>query len=231
MTVREMQMAFDVLIQSITATMEVQDKPDSYTIIYFLNLAQQKYIRDNFINKATMVDNIENIQRRSDILRNLIKRYTGIASVTVALAATEVDGGIAFTLPSDYLYYLKSFSYATNTLANVSIKTWTPNRVVDHNELDRITNGVFNTPILRKPCVVFEESNEMILYKDKDTSVFNISYVYLRNPMEMSLSATAVNVPIGYTSICELDESTHMDVVELAVQLYIADYKFKLQQA
>ena len=230
MTVREMQMAFDVLIQSIAQAMEVQDKPDSYTVIYFLNLAQQKYIRDNFINKATMVDNIENIQRRSDILRNLIKRYTGTASLT-ALAATEVDGGIAFSLPANYLYYLKSFSYATNTLANVSVKTWTPNRVVDHNELDRITTGVFNTPILRKPCVVFEEGNEMILYKDKDTSVFNISYVYLRNPMEMSLAATAVNNPVGYTNVCELDESTHMDIVEIAVQLFIADYKYKLAQA
>ena len=61
MTVREMQMAFDVLIQSITQTMEVQDKPDSYTIIYFLNLSQQKYIRDNFLNKTTMIDNIENV--------------------------------------------------------------------------------------------------------------------------------------------------------------------------
>lgn len=230
MTVREMQMAFDVLVQSITQTMEIQDKPDSYTIVYFLNLAQTKYIRDNFINKNTMVANIESIQRRSDILRNLIKRYTGTASLT-ALPATEVDGGISFILPNDYLYYLKSFSYATNTLANVSSKTWTPNRVVDHSELDRITNGVFNTPILRKPCVVFEEADEMMLYKDKDTSVFNISYIYLRNPMTMSLAATAINSPAGFTNVCELDESTHSDIVELAVQLFILDYKFKLQQA
>ena len=229
MTVREMQMAFDILIQSMSQTMEVEEKPDSYTIVYFLNLAQLKYIKDNFLSKGQMLDNIEYVQKRSDILRNLIRRFSGTASVT-ALAATEVDGGIALDLPKDYLYYLKSFSYATNTLAGVNVKTWTPNRVVGHDELDRITSGVFNAPILRKPCVVFEENDKSILYKDRDTSVYNINYVYLRKPLSMSLDATAVGTPAGYTNECELDLSVHTDIIELAVQLYIAEYKYKLNQ-
>lgn len=229
MTVREMQMAFDILVQSISQTMEVNEKPDSYTIVYFLNLAQLKYIKDNFLSKGQMLDNIEYVQKRSDILRNLIRRFTGVASVT-ALTATEADGGIAIDLPDDYLYYLKSFSHATNTLAGVTTKTWTPNRVVGHDELDRITSGVFNAPILRKPCVVFEENDQAILYKDRDTSVYNINYVYLRKPLQMSLDATSVGTPEGLTDECELDLSTHMDIVELAVDLYIADYKYKLNQ-
>ena len=229
MTVREMQMAFDILVQSISQNMEVEEKPDSYTIIYFLKLAELRYIKDNFLSRGNMLDNIEYVQKRSDILRNLIKRFTGSESLT-ALSATEVDGGIALDLPTDYLYYLKSSSYATNTLAGVVTKTWTPNRVVGHDELDRITNGVFNAPILRKPCVVFEEDEKAILYKDRDTSIYNINYVYLRKPRVMSLDATAVGTPVGYTNECELDPSTHMDIVELAVQLFIADYKYKLSQ-
>lgn len=229
MTVREMQMAFDVLIQSVTATMEVEEKPDSYTIIYFLNLAQDKYIKENFLNKGSMLDNIEALQRRSDVIRNLIKRTTSTESVT-ALTATEVDGGISISLPTDYLYYLKSFCYATNTLAGVSTKTWTPNRVVEHSEIDRITNGVFNTPILRKPCVVFEEDDKMIVYKDVDTSVYNTSFIYIRKPLELSLVATAVNSPTGYTNICEIDEYTHPDIVELAVNMFLEDYKYRLTQ-
>ena len=71
----------------------------------------------------------------------------------------------------------------------------------------------------------------MMLYKDKDTSIYNVSFIYLRKPLGMSLSATAVGTPTGLTNSCELDESTHMDIVELAVQLFIADYKYKLAQA
>ena len=229
MTVREMQMAFDILVQSISQTMEISEKPDSYTILYFLNQSTLKYIKDNFLSRGQMLDNIEYIQKRSDILRNLIKRETNVESLT-ALTATEVDGGIQLELPEDYLYYLKSFSYATNTLAGVATKTWTPNRVVNHDELDKITNGVFNTPILRKPCVIFEENDNVILYKDVDTSIYNINYVYLRKPYTMSLEATASNTPVGYTNECDLDSSTHMDIVEMAVQMYIADYKYKLSQ-
>ena len=107
-------------------------------------------------------------------------------------------------------------------------KNWVPNRIVDHQELYKIINSGFNSPILRRPCVVLEEANKAVLYKDRDTSVFNISYVYLRKPLEMSLDATSNNVPTGKTNECELDESTHMDIVNNAVQMFITDYKYKL---
>ena len=44
----------------------------------------------------------------------------------------------------------------------------------------------------------------------------------------MSLDATSNNVPTGKTNECELDESTHMDIVNNAVQMFITDYKYKL---
>jgi len=229
MTVREMQMAFDTRIQLVSEREEVMEKPDSYTILQFLNRAQEKYINDNFLSEGTLKENIEFIQKRSDILRNIIKRHTNVESL-IPMSSTEVDGGIEMELPSDYLYYLKSFSYATNSLAGISTKTWTPNRVVNHSELDMITNGVFNTPILRKPCVVFEEDDKAILYKDRDTEVYNLNYIYLRKPYEMSLEATAPNTPAGLTNVCDLDSYTHLDIVELAVSMYIKDYKYKLSQ-
>ena len=227
MTLREMQMAFDALIQTVSKTMEIEDKPDSYTIVYFLNIAVLKYITDNFLSKGNVNANIEYLQKRSDILRNLIKRYTNTESVT-ALVSTEADGGISISVPDDYLYYIKSYSYILNTLRGITNKTWTPNRIIDHSELDKITNNITNIPILRKPCVVLEENNSLILYKDRETSIYNNNFVYLKKPLELSLDATAINTPSGYTNICELDESTHSDIVKLAVNMFIEEYKYKL---
>jgi hypothetical protein len=226
MTVREMQIAFDMQIQLIYQKLEIEEKPDSYTILYFLNRAQENYIKENFLSKGQIKDNIEYIQKRSDTLKNLISRYTETESTT-ALDATEVDGGIELSLPSDYLYYIKSFSYATNDLSSPSTKVWTPNRVVGHDEIDNITTGLFNTPILRKPCIVFEENDTAILYKDQDTAIYNYSFIYLRKPLELTIE-TAVE---DETTIeCELDEYTHQDIVELAVKMFIEDYKFKAAQ-
>ena len=96
--------------------------------------------------------------------------------------------------------------------------------MVGHDEIDRITNGLFNIPILRKPCVVFEENDTVILYKDQDTDIYNLSYIYLRKPLDLS-----IEIPVAgeTTNECELDEYTHQDIVELAVTMFIEDYKFK----
>lgn len=227
MTVREMQIAFDMQIQLVAQELEIKEKPDSYTILYFLNRAQENYIKENFLQRGQINDNIEFLQKRSDVLRNLIARFTDVESPT-ALPSTETDGGISIDLPADYLYYIQSFSYATNDLADGgATKQWTPNRVVGHNEVDAIVNGMFNRPILRKPCVVFEEDDKIILYKDNDTEIFNLSFTYLKKPLEMSLEATGVNVPAGFTNECQLDSYTHQDIVEMAVRMFIEDFKFR----
>ena len=73
MTVREMQIAFDMHIQLVSQDLEIDQKPDSYTVIYFLNRAQEKYIKENYLNKGQIQDNIEFLQKRSDTLRNIQK--------------------------------------------------------------------------------------------------------------------------------------------------------------
>ena len=230
MTVREMQIAFDMHIQLVSQQLEIEDKPDSYTILYFLNRAQENYIKENFLSRGQIQDNIEYIQKRSDTIRNLISRSNYIDPVVnpgPIIQPTEVDGGTVFDLPEDYLYYINSFSLATNALTSPTVQKWTPNRVVGHNEVDMITNGLFNTPILRKPCVVFEDDNQLVLYKDVDTDISNISYVYLRKPLELSIETPIVGETVNE---CELDPYTHQDIVALAVKLFIEDYKFKLSQ-
>lgn len=224
MTVRQMQIAFDMHIQLVMQELEIDQKPDSYTVLYFLNRAQENYIKEFFLSKGQIEDNIEFIQKRSDTLRNIISRYTGTESPT-ALTSTEPDGGIELSLPTDYLYYIKSYSYATNALSSPVTKTWTPNRIINHSELDKVTNGLNNTPILRKPCVVFEEDEKIFLYKDVDTDIFNISYIYLRKPLQLTIETPVVDQS---TNTCELDNSTHQDIVELAVKMFVEDYKFKL---
>ena len=239
MTVREMQMAFDTRIQLVSEAEVIKTKPDSFTILQFLNRAQEKYVTENYLSKGSFQENIQFIQRRSDVLRNLIKRtpVSGVGSLVLIDngAGNLPDGGIPVTLPDDYLYYIKSFSKIENVLARTADFEWSPSRVVNHDELDRITNGAFHRPILREPCIIFEENNNAIYYKDIDTTLFtgtvdvtpNFYMIYLRQPKELVLT-----VPSGSTDYitdeCELDDFVHNDVVELAVQMYIVDYKYRL---
>lgn len=227
MTVREMQMSFDDKLQLVASQHEIDEKPDSFTVINFLKLAEEKYIKENFLSRDAVKENIEAIVKRSASISNLLKRHVETESLTPKPAVT-VDGGIEFDLPDDYLYLVHSASYMTNSLKGISTKTWSPNRIIEHIELDKVTNSIYHKPILRKPCVVFEEDNKVILYKDQDTEIYNLNYVYLRKPLSMSLTATGINTPAGFTNRCELNDSTHEEIVELAVTLFIENYKYKL---
>ena len=223
MTVREMQMAFDTRIQLVSDAEIIKTKPDSFTILQFLNRAQEKYITENYLSRGSLQDNIEFIQKRSGALRYIITRAESRIDPLLEL----YDGGMEVTLPTDFLYYIKSYSKMTNTLADATIAEWSANRVINHDELDRVTNGVFHRPILREPCIVFEEDN-IILYKDMDTELSaedpNFYMIYLRQPKTMVLE----DPDNDEVTTCELDDFIHNDIVELAVQMYIVDYKYRL---
>jgi hypothetical protein len=234
MNVREMQIEFERRLILINPDFDLQDRPTSDTTVSFLNRAQDLYIEENFISKDRLEDNIEYIQRRSDTLRSLISRNTG--TETAAKSADFSDGGIQISVPSDYLYYIKSYSYVDGDAAGNNVyltngsKEWIPNRVGTHEEIEKIVSNSFNTPILRKPCVLFEESNKLILYKDSNTNVYNFELVYLRDPKKMTVTATGVGTPTNETNVCELPVGAHEDVVDLAVKVFIEEYKYKLSQ-
>ena len=59
MNVKEMQAAAVMQLQLISKELEIVEKPDSYTLLYFLNLSQLQYIITNFLNKGQVSDNIE----------------------------------------------------------------------------------------------------------------------------------------------------------------------------
>jgi hypothetical protein len=220
MTVRGMQLYFDSLIQTVHKEMEIGERPDSTTILYFLNKSQEEYTKITYLSAESVSKNIELLQKRSDELRKLIARYN---STLATFNVTTVDGGIAIELPTDYLYYIKSYSYITNTFTGHSTPIWTPNRVIRHFELDKVVSSITNDPILRKPCIVFEEDS-VILYKDRDTTITDFEYIYLRKPKTL-----VIDSPDGdETTECELEEFTHKTIVENAVKMFTDDYKFRL---
>lgn len=64
------------------------------------------------------------------------------------------------------------------------------------------------------------EDNSLLVYKDYYTNLYNIQITYVRKPNTISL-----------TTDCELSDSCHKNIVNLAVTKYIEEYKYKLQKA
>lgn len=249
MTAREMQIAFMRELTSINREFEYPHIEDSDTIFYFINLAQDRYLKETYISKESIKDNLEFLQKKIDDLKQLVTRKTMFTDIissaepttpitTSSLYVTEIkagsDGALLFPLPTDYVYYIRSSSKLSGTYLSLSTKTWIENKLIEHSDVNNsiLTNG-YNTPILRNPCILLEKNPTgttlstayMVMYKDTYSNLFNIEITYIRKPKSIILVVTDANTQ---TTTCELATSTHTEIVSYAVKMFIEEYKYKL---
>ena len=225
MTVAEMQFEFEILIQTMWEGFKELERPNTYTVLRFLNLAQNRYIKEKYLSNPDMRANIEFVRKRSDDLRNLIKRY-GTTSPVLSHPATGASNRVIITLPSDYLFYIRSDSRVTRTALPVVTQQWTPNRETNYDEIFNIETGIYNTPILPHPIIVFEESDRLVIYYDSYTSITGYEVTYLRKPKTLVIDDAGSDETIE----CELAYHTHEEVTRMAAEMYTVEYKFRLAQ-
>jgi hypothetical protein len=255
MTAREMQVAFIRETSLINNTLEVPVMPDSTEIFYWINYAQQKYLKEMYISKASVKENVEYIQRRIEDIKQLIARITifGTKSITGVAQPTTIpisignvptnvivvdnDGAIMLPLPSDYFYYVRSTSYINGTYLGVLNKSWIENVLIEHSDITpSILSNAINIPIIRNPLVLLETNpgtsspslSYMVMYKDTYTNLFDLEITYIRNPLPVALLVNGLQ-PNGTVETSELSFQVHQDIVDYSVKLYIEDFKYKLQ--
>ena len=99
MTSRDMLVTFEELLRTQNPDAEFDTNINTDVIYTFLTRAEQEYITLNFLSGDSIIDNINAIRKRSDVLRKLIKR-TGIDPITNADYPTGnklADGGYIAT--------------------------------------------------------------------------------------------------------------------------------------
>ena len=213
-----MQIEFERAIQLIDDNFVLKEKLDTENVMYFLNVAQERYLKETYLSKASLQENIQFLQKRADDLKQLIERSVSgrtdagvvdtYADLFTAVPGLTADGGQILYLPHDYIYYVLSRSEVTRSTVAVASEEWTPNRVITHDELDNIILTPFNDPILRKPCVLFEDSTSIIVYSDSDTTISDFELIYIRKPNKLILdtytSKTGVLDAGEYTIISDI---------------------------
>jgi len=203
-----MQIEFERLLYTSNPEFSVSDKLDTEEIFAYLNISQLRVMKMKYFPTSNINENVKIIQSNVEELRNLIKRDT----VSPGSALTTVLHAYPVTLPNDYLHYIRSDSSVTRTaLPVINSASIVPNKVIDYSMVDLVTTHAFNKPILRKPCVVFEESSTMIVYIDTYTTLGDVTFTYLKTPLTIKL---------GGSNDCELAEYLHEEVVATAVDIF-----------
>lgn len=199
------------------------NKLNSDTIFSFINEAIDKFYKTRYSGINAKTEGFEQSQKRIDDLRTLIKtkQYDNIF----------VQGNKYYVLlPEDYTVLLGD-SVGITPLPDETVDCWETDEYEQYitkygdtieasiETLDRQLNNSLSEHILKyctaRPLRLIQ-GNEIYLYTDGNYQVSEYSITYLSRPTYFD-SKNIKNEP--YTS---LPEHTHMEIVKIAVQLYLA---------
>lgn len=226
---RSMYIAFEELLRNTNPELALDTDINTDVAFQFLTRAQEEYISENFLLGDSLLENINAIRKRSDVLRNIIKR----SEVTIASAATskQVDGGYFASISnSDYWMFLSGVLSDSNlSIDNKgSDQTAMELELINHYDLQKKVRTINNEPIFKYIPIVLEGENGFVFYLDKERlaqigeiNVAGIAFeiIYLAHPVDIKLGGS--NEP-------SLPPSTHNDIVKLAVNTFITEYKYRL---
>lgn len=224
MTDRDLQINFERRLQLMDPELVNNNKLNSDTIFAFLNEAIDKFYKTRYSGINAKSEGFEQSQKRIDDLRNLVK------SVTFTTEIFKQGNSYRVTLPDDYVFLLGDTA-GIQPSDDYNDPCWEidedGNYVVKRNDtieasvetLDRQLNNSLSEHLLKystaRPLRLIQ-GNEVLLFTDGKYKVSEYLLTYLSRPEHLD-SKNITNTE--YTS---LPEHTHMEIVKMAVQLYLA---------
>lgn len=224
MSPRNMQIEFERRLQLMDPNLVIKEKLTSDTIISFINEAIDKFYKTRYSGINFKAQGFEQTQKRIDDLRTLIKnkKYT-------ANSINKSDrNSYSVELPEDYVLLLGDTAgiqpsnlnecWETNERGEYIIK-YTDTLESTIETLDRQLGNSLSEHKLKycqaRPLKLIQDNN-VILYTDGNYKISEYQITYLAKPSKID-SSNITN--LEYT---DLPEHTHMEIVKMAIQIYLA---------
>lgn len=224
MTQREFQIEFERRLQLIDPNLVIKEKLTSDTIISFINEAIDKFYKTRYSGINFKAQGFEQTQKRIDDLRTLIKNK----KYTEGSINKSDRNSYSVELPEDYVLLLGDTAgiqpsnlnecWETNERGEYIIK-YTDTLESTIETLDRQLGNSLSEHKLKycqaRPLKLIQDNN-VILYTDGNYKISEYQITYLAKPSEINSSN------ITNTEYTDLPEHTHMEIVKMAIQIYLA---------
>lgn len=223
MTTTEMMYEFQSLLETSVPMYEDQARLNSDKILMQLNIGYRRYMLEKFFSNKDSNTNALTIQDHQDVLSNLIE----VVHLPVTTISTGELVGVGYnaTLPDNFYYYIRgSVSTTRNDEIETSDNTYT--NLILTNSYQTFENAKttrFNTPILREPISMLLQ-DKMTILVDKWTKINTgnaCTLTYLKTPKNLGFENTST-----VTTIPEIAEVLHEDVVKYSYQLFMNNISF-----
>jgi hypothetical protein len=220
MTLSDFHIEFKIALDKIDSSAYPDILPEE--IDYFLNEAQERFIKTRYGINNIYKEGFEEIQKRTDDLKNLVvTNYASVTAVgtetnTYRINLSSLFSDEAHTTPittETYQHYLRGRARVVKTGCATKYVSVKPFR---QDEIERIIKDPFNKPTVTEPVIYFERSN-IYAVTDGTFTIDKFKVTYLKR-------ATTIRRGTVYATpttdvLCELPDHTHKEIVQIAVNI------------
>jgi len=212
MSGRELQEKFVSYLQLAYPLAEVKERPDSTVIFYFINKAVKKLIDSIYKGENRTGLGAEGNSYNTEVLRGLISYHSEVPT-----SGTDNPNSFIASLPSDYMYPLsEEVSISAQDLNNQTVTSRQGVTESNSNTYSQQLKNPYSEHVLHyekaEPLRLFS-TDTVELITDGNYTITNYYLRYYKTPTEIGVDTAE--------SAIELPSSTHEDVVELALSLYL----------
>ena len=201
---------------------------DTYEISSYLTLAQEQFVKQAYDITKDPTKSFELVEKSRRILNELVKDEKITSSISSGRGL--VDESKLYELSNDVMYIvLETAKTASGKLIKVL--------PITHDEFMVSYNNPFRKPNRNKAWRVDlskENSKTTVeLVSIEDISTYNVRYISFPKPIIVESLSTADDVAgLGLTingeteaQSCLLNEATHREIVNIAVENAVLDYR------
>lgn len=223
MSPRDFQIEFERRLQLMNPDLVIKNKLSSDTIFTFINEAIDKFWKTRYSGINFKAQGFEQSQKRIDDLRTLVKKHTFTSD-----SITKHDNVFTVELPQDYTILLGDTAgiqpndindcWEVDSNGEYKIK-YTDTLEATIENIDRQLGNSLSEHKLKycsaRPLRLIQDNN-ILLYTDGNYKVSEYTVTYLSKPTKLNSSN------INNMEYPDLPEHTHIEIVKLAIQLYLA---------
>lgn len=186
-------------------------------IDYWLNKAQDRFIKDRAFPQDPRKKGFEVSQKRIDDLRNIVVP-------SGAITPTLVDNAYYIELPEDYRYLVRHRCITDDGDCGQRQVGGLP---VQEDDINQLLKDPFWEPIADEPLYYF--NGNTIVYETKGNyTLLNTKLTYIKIPNQLRLGEQYQEVTTNVE--CELSEYTHHEILDIAVSMVLENIESQRYQ-
>jgi len=192
-------------------------------IDYYLNEAQDRFIKTRYGRNNIYKMGYEELQKRTEDLKSLSK--TKYCSVTL-LDYYNLSGDMIYKANIDNLFddvalntpYTGKYMLWLKASVQVKIGTctqWSRVKLIQQDDISGINDDPFNKASADTPLLFFEDGG-LCVWTGKGSTVESVLVSFFKYPAQINDGSYG-----GTLSQCELSEHTHREILQMAVGIAI----------